>query len=494
MKTSKATISAILYTSKTLSNGEFPIMIRICYNGKRKYKSIGLSCSKNFWNSKKQEVKEKHKLATNMNTIINLEVSKLKSIVLNFERENKPYSVQTLVDASNKKLPSRKTLFDVFEERIDFFKKTTEKHNTATGYRTLLNVIKRFTNNKEVELFDINTSWLKDFEGYLRLHYADTSIKKFFDGFKAIINYSIQAKLISENPFTSFTFSKKLDTRTKKRALGIDEMNILFQYYLKTYSLNKTKPNLEKTKKHYWHSKYFKRRGETKLTDTIDAEQLSLSMFLCSYMMQGLALIDLANLKWSDLNSFEVLNNEKYDKDSAEKGLNYAEENKEMLNYFEINITRSKTQHPTRIIVKEDELFLFVMEPYTHTIKEAPLFKDKYIFPIFFNDDPEHKFGRMTYANYLVNLNLKRIAERVGLSTQSLTFYSARHSYASMLYHSDVPISLIAQNMGRNSADIETYLKEFDTNRIIDANNKIWHINQKGFVENKKKITKENLD
>ena len=44
MKRNLPTISAILYTSKTLANGEHPIMLRVCYNGKRKYKSLGISC------------------------------------------------------------------------------------------------------------------------------------------------------------------------------------------------------------------------------------------------------------------------------------------------------------------------------------------------------------------------------------------------------------------------------------------------------------------
>ena len=54
--------------------------------------------------------------------------------------------------------------------------------------------------------------------------------------------------------------------------------------------------------------------------------------------------------------------------------------------------------------------------------------------------------------------------------------YTARHTYASRLYHADVPLPLIAQNMGRNPAEIETYLKEFDTDKIISANKRIWQI------------------
>ena len=47
MKIPKATVTAVLYKSKTLASGEHPVMIRVCYNGKRKYKSTGLSCPAN---------------------------------------------------------------------------------------------------------------------------------------------------------------------------------------------------------------------------------------------------------------------------------------------------------------------------------------------------------------------------------------------------------------------------------------------------------------
>ncbi len=59
--------------------------------------------------------------------------------------------------------------------------------------------------------------------------------------------------------------------------------------------------------------------------------------------------------------------------------------------------------------------------------------------------------------------------------------YTARHTYASMLYHNGVSMSLIAQNMGRDVANIETYLKEFDVQKIIDANEVIWKLKDPNF-------------
>ena len=39
-----ATISVVCYKSKTLSNGEHPLMLRISKDGKKKYQSLGIIC------------------------------------------------------------------------------------------------------------------------------------------------------------------------------------------------------------------------------------------------------------------------------------------------------------------------------------------------------------------------------------------------------------------------------------------------------------------
>lgn len=496
MKRSLPTVSVILYKSKTLANGEHPIMLRLCYNGQRKYKSFGLSCSEKMWNEKKEEVRSTHPYAMSMNTLIRAEVDKANKKIMELERDKADYSVTTLVKDLSKSAPTTTSLFDMFEERISYFK-STHSHNTATGYRTLLNTIKRYTEDIDYELFEVDTEWIRSFEVYLRDNYKDTSIKKFFDCFKAVMNRAVELGYIKASPFDDYRLIRPLDTKTPKRALSVDEMMTLMRYYMKTYGFgNKPKPNLEKTKVRYWNAK-FRRRAHTKLTP-IDAEQLSLALFICSYMFQGLALVDLANLKWGDIRDIEVLDKEKYARDSGEFGIDYANEHKEVKDYYEINVARSKTNKPVRILVEEMTLLPFLL-PFTEAIKNVPddEVDDMYVFPIYSEQDdtPEKRFGRMTYANYLVNVNLKRIAERLGM--KHLTFYSARHTYASALYHANVPMGLIAQNMGRNPADIETYLKDFDRDSVIDANQHLYITSTDAYKEareERRKKTREERD
>lgn len=44
------TVNVLCYKSKTLSNGEHPLMIRICKDGKKKYVSLGVSVKTEHWN------------------------------------------------------------------------------------------------------------------------------------------------------------------------------------------------------------------------------------------------------------------------------------------------------------------------------------------------------------------------------------------------------------------------------------------------------------
>ena len=470
MKKTLPSISIVLYTSKVLANGEHPIMLRVTYNKQRKYKGLGVSCTEKDWNDKKCEVRSTHPNPVDINTLIRREKKNAEDAVLTLEKSGVQYSASSILKALTREVPVNQTLYGLFEERITFFRDKAEQYNTSTGYTTLLNIIKRYTENEDVELIDVNSTWVRDFEAHLRTKYKDTSIKKFFDCLKAAFNYAVSKDYIKQSPLEGYTHIRKLDTRTKKRALSLPEIAKLQKYYFDTYGFKGNKKvDLEITKKHYWNKK-FQRRGSTKLTP-IDAEQLSLCLFLCSYYMQGLALVDMANLKWKDMQDFEKEDREKFMSDTVQHGLEYAQKHKKVTEYYKIEIARAKTNHPVRIIVEVGVLLPFLL-PFTDGLKELTEEEqdETYVFPIYsaIDDTPNKKFGRMNYATYLVNNNIKRVGEKLGI--KGITFYSARHSYASNLYHNNVSIGLIAQNMGRNPAEIETYLKEFEDENIIQAN------------------------
>ena len=494
----KATASVILYKSKTLANDEHPIMLRICYNGKRTYKSLKMSCSPRLWNEERGEVRSKHPYSVNMNSIITNELSKLKNLVLDYERRGEPYSAKTLANEISKPLPSTKTLLELIDDRVRYFKEEKGEYNTGTGYRTLYNLIQGFSPQRDVELFELNKMWLKEFEDYLRAtNKRDTSIYKHFCCLKAAINYAIEKGYLARdnNPFIGF--EQHLDRRTKKRALTYGELYKLLMYFRMKYSfasVDDIKMSVhgialplsaqpfdsddDKDVRKYWNA-YFKRRGWNKIHPTMNSEGLALSLFFASYFLQGMALVDLAKLKWKDIKPLNRMDSNDYYRKVLLGGYHNAEMEKVSNLYYEIEILRSKTSKPTRVIVDGVVLFTTIA-PFLPAVDEYD--ENNYIFGIYEKDceDEKIKFSRMRYMIYLVNVNLKRVAKKISIS-EDITFYAARHTYASMLYHNGVSMNLIAQNMGRDVANIETYLKEFDVQKIIDANEVIWKLKDPNF-------------
>ena len=211
-------------------------MLRVCYNGKRAYKSLKLSCSMKFWNEETSEVKSKHPYSINMNAIINQELSSLKALVLDYERTGTPYSAKILVEKISKPQLVTKTLLQLIDERVQYFKNEKGKYNTATGYRTLYNLVKKYV-LRDIELFEVNRDWLKDFENFIRkTNKRETSIYKHFCTLKAVFNFAIKEGLLNEdkNPFKNF--EQHLDRRTKKRALTFAEILKLMIYFQNKYS------------------------------------------------------------------------------------------------------------------------------------------------------------------------------------------------------------------------------------------------------------------
>lgn len=477
------TIKVVLYKSKTLSNGAHPIMLSVSYHGSRKYKSLGISCPEKYWDEGKEKVMKSHPQSKALNRIITAELTKANSNYLDLVNSNKQYTAKRIINLSKKSAPSSISFVQLLKDRAEHFKEL-ESYNTATGYVTVASTVRNYLEGKDIELVSVDEEWITKYEIYLTKRYKDTSIKKYFDCLKAAFNYAVKSKMIDKSPLENYEHVKKLDLSTKKRALSIPEMTMLTRYYVDSYGVlgEKTKPVEEKTKVHYWNKK-FRRRGTTKLTP-VDAEQLSLAMFLCSYHFQGLALVDLAKLKWKDLEEIEIEDTEQYVKDIGRYGIDYAEKHKEIKECYEINLSRSKTGKPVKIVVERQDVDLYLNPFYPDNNFDDEEVLEQYIFPIYADiiDDTEgKKFGRMNYATYLVNVNLKRIGKQLGIP--NITFYAARHSYASHLYQADVPTSLIAQNMGRRPDEIETYLKAFEQSKILEANQHTYITGQKGFKE-----------
>ena len=161
---------------------------------------------------------------------------------------------------------------------------------------------------------------------------------------------------------------------------------------------------------------------------------LARDMFLFSVCAQGMAFVDMASIRYSQI-----------------KG--------EKIEYF-----RWKTGNMVRVDVSQQ--MREIMKKYKHEGSDR-------IFPIITSDIPEVANRQYRSALGYHNSLLKKIGAMVGMDT-SLTSYVSRHTWASLSYSLDVPLSVISQGMGHSSTAVTgTYIRELDDDRVTEANKKV---------------------
>ncbi|MBD5311589.1 MAG: site-specific integrase [Bacteroides sp.] len=153
-------------------------------------------------------------------------------------------------------------------------------------------------------------------------------------------------------------------------------------------------------------------------------------MFMMSFMLRGMSFIDMAYLRKSDL-----------------------------VNGY-VTYRRRKTRQ--QLVIEWTKEMQTILDKYPENTSD-------YLLPIIKHTGLRE---RSTYRNvgYNINHNLKRIAEKVGI-TVSLTLYVARHSWASIAKSKGIPLSVISEGMGHDSeATTQIYLASLDTSVVDKAN------------------------
>ena len=260
-----ATINIMCYKSKTLSNGEHPLMIRICKDGKKKYKSLGISVNPDFWDFQKNRPKTNCPNKELILKIILEKETEFQKQILELKSEQKEYTVSTLLISKDEQV-KKKTVSEFYAELIAQFK-SNGKGGNARIYNDSLRSLNNFTGNRlNIPFIDVNLDFLLSYEKWLRLRSCkETTISLLFRTLRSVYNKAVESDNVgkTENPFAKFKVSK-FDTTTQKRAIAKDEIKRIMNI------------NLD--------SKRFYIR-------------FSKDIFVFSYLCGGINFTDIANLK-----------------------------------------------------------------------------------------------------------------------------------------------------------------------------------------------------
>jgi len=262
-------VNILCYKSKTLANGENPLVIRICKDGKKKYQSLGVSVKPEFWDFKKNRPKANCPNKELILKIILEKETEYQKQILEFKSEEKDFTASTLLDAKADKI-TYKTVSDFYTEYIQYLK-SIGKIGTAKAYNDSFNSLKRFTNNKLDFYFnEINLQWLNNYEKWLRSNQCkETSLSVFFRTLRSLFNKAVANKYVKAEayPFKDFKISK-FDTTTEKRAIPKESNKQIMNVCLEE------------------DGKYI---------------QLSKDLYVFSYLCGGINFTDMANLQYCNI-------------------------------------------------------------------------------------------------------------------------------------------------------------------------------------------------
>lgn len=260
-----ATVNVVCYTSKILSNGEHPLMLRICKDGKKKYLSLGISVNPKYWDFKRNVPKSKCPNLEYIQKIILDKKLELQERMLEMKADQKDYSAETLV-SMQEQTTNLKTVGCFYQEIIAQCKADNKCGNRLV-YLNSYNSLKRFTSGKlEIPFNTIDVAWLEKYEKWLRSNgNKETTISLMFRTLRSAYNKAVNAKCArkSDYPFGEYKISK-FDVTTQKRAIA------------KTEILKFTEVSQPIGQKKY--------------------VELSKDIFIFSYLCGGINFTDIANL------------------------------------------------------------------------------------------------------------------------------------------------------------------------------------------------------
>ena len=335
-------------------------------------------------------------------TYLEMVASKLKwsmerftKIIAGREKGMADYSVDDIVSEYNRQ-PECPTLFNFIRSMIT--KKTAAKRDgTAKTYRDSLASFSSFRNGKDITFDNLNEDVINQYEAWMKNKgLKRNSSSCYLRTFKTLYLKAVELGLTDDRDIFRHVFTGF--ATTTKRAISIDAIKAI------------RKLNLENN----------------------PALAFARDMFMLSLYLQGMAFVDIAYLKKSDIRNGQ-------------------------LQY-------SRKKSGQTLTISWEKPMQEIVDAYSHLTKDTP-----YLLPVITTQDGTER-KQYEKAEHNVNRNLKKIGEMAGLHIP-LTTYVARHSWASIMRDMGNDITVVGKGLGHS--DIKTtqiYLSTIDNSTVMKAN------------------------
>lgn len=219
--------------SRKKKDGTYPLQLVIYENGKRKYFRLGKSCTQEEWNPETGYFRKNYPDHNKENSFLRRTLSRAYEVIDSLDRDKIPFSFHVFYS----RYIGKKTSTDVatiFQSTIERCERE-ERVGSASQYRSTKNAILEFCKQSPnipsngLMLQNIDFKFLKDFEHWLKVkrNCKDTTISVYMRALRTVFNDAIKEDLISYEfyPFRKYEIGKRLNTKTKKRAISKDIMH-----------------------------------------------------------------------------------------------------------------------------------------------------------------------------------------------------------------------------------------------------------------------------
>lgn len=439
----KAKIKASLFP-KPYSNGEFPVFIRIYFNGKSSYIKSGYSIPSGAWNEEKAELwesmpsltsklkeslsreeiktfraKQKEILllpnAFKINSEIRNTITKLEEINSRLELDREEISSEILKRAfenKDKSVQAKRDFLEFIKQIVD--KKYQQKQiRTSEKYNVLLNKLKDFQNDKPLPVSNLTSDFLNKFKLYLEKQgYHNNYVHTLLKCFRTIIQKeAIREEKVfppDKNPFLFFSMPNVIPS--EKAKLNDEEISRIEALELNEKSL-------------LFHIK---------------------NVFLFSLYNAGIRIGDLLQLRWDNIQQGRLIY--QMGKTSVIKNIKLYPKPLEILKYYETR--KEKESDYIFPFIKNEERFSKLITP--EDFRKAS--------PELVNIFLQNLESKIT----ICNKGLKEIANEAKIN-KVISNHIARHSFSDIARKKGISVYDISKMLGHGSISItQRYLDSLD--------------------------------
>lgn len=205
-------------------------MVRVCKDRKRKYISLGISVNPAYWDFNRNAPKPQCPNKEYIDSLIAQKVQEYSAQIIELKSMSRDFTATSLVEKVSK--PNKvKTVGEVFIEQMNLLKQA-QKLSYMLSIQQTYNSLLEFNKHLNIYFVDIDVSWLKRYEAWLRKQgLASNTIKGKFVDIRTMYNIAIDENIVKVEhyPFRKFKIAK-LQQETAKRAISKEDISRIIEY------------------------------------------------------------------------------------------------------------------------------------------------------------------------------------------------------------------------------------------------------------------------